>query len=236
MSPTDDSDIEDLLTSKSGDAGVETAPLNLDHLTKGTLDVGNARRRMSPNVCDVASAHCSYFCYAYPCTCSVLTFVGIALSLFLFLEAVTNPTEYFGYIKSENLGVDTKLTTHDVDHWCLKGDNDSCRCDDPLEPISRMEFRTWLLAHKANKELIESYKGSELLDVAFLGESLVEEMDGRWMGRKQEGTLTSIAKTFDKNFKRENSGIEGVALGVAGDTVSTNNAYACIRPLDAATF
>jgi hypothetical protein len=75
-------------------------------------------------------------------------------------------------------------------------------------------------AHHENKKHVEGYLESDFLDVAFLGESLVEEMDGRWLGRTVGDQLENIAKNFRRHFKREESGMEGVALGIAGDTVS----------------
>lgn len=138
------------------------------------------------------------------------------------IGAVLNPTETFGVIKNDytNIQSEYDLSLGKIDHWCLKGDNDSCRCEDPLEPNSRIEYKTWNEAHKSNKNRVEAFRDSELLDVAFIGESLVEEMDGQWMGRQEGEELQSIGKVFKKQFKREKSGMEGVALGIAGDTVS----------------
>ena len=78
------------------------------------------------------------------------------------------------------------LSLGKVDHWCLDGGNDNCRCDDPLEPQARSEYRSWTAAHKANKEEVGYYRavyGMEptlvdvkeggvrhKLDVAFVGE------------------------------------------------------------------
>jgi hypothetical protein len=142
--------------------------------------------------------------------------------MFFLIGALLNPTETFGVIKNDysNIQSEYDLSLGKIDHWCLKGDNDSCRCEDPLEPSSRIEFKTWNAAHSNNKKLVEAYVDSEMLDVAFVGESLVEEMDGRWMGRAQGDDLKGIEKIFKKQFKREKSGMEGVALGIAGDTVS----------------
>jgi len=207
---SDDSDLEDLV-------GSETAPLNLDHLTKATMDVSGSRYQSNaPGISDLVSAQCSYLCYAYPCCCGTVTFFTVGMVMFLLLSAVTNPYEYFGLVGDASF--QSQLSTANVDHWCLKGDNDSCRCDDPLEPMPRTEFKTWSMAHKANKESIQAYVDSENLDVAFIGESLVEEMDGRWMGRTQAGVLKEVSSLFQQNFSRDKSGIEGIALGVAGDT------------------
>lgn len=58
-------------------------------------------------------------------------------------------------------------------------------------------------------------------DIAFVGSSVVEEMDGRWFGDARDDQLASLEKIFKKNFNRQEGGtLEGVALGIAGDTVS----------------
>ena len=118
------------------------------------------------------------------------------------------------------------LTQGKIDHWCLKGDDDSCRCEDPLVPTARGEFKTWTIAHAANKQILEEIS-SQQVDVAFVGESLVEEMDGRWMGRTKGAQLEVLAKMFGKKFSRDSSGVQGVALGIAGDTVRVNMKVCC---------
>jgi hypothetical protein len=46
-------------------------------------------------------------------------------------------------------------------------------------------------------------------------------MDGRWFGDKTNTLLSELAKIFDKNFSKEKGGkLDGLAIGVAGDTVS----------------
>jgi len=64
----------------------------------------------------------------------------------------------------------------------------------------------------------------------FLGESVVEAMDGRWLGKKMPSTaprgegqedakVQSIDKIFEKNFRKDKGGkVEGLALGIAGDS------------------
>jgi len=142
------------------------------------------------------------------------------------------------------------LSLSQVDHWCVRGDNDSCRCEDPLEPSPRAEFKSWNAAHKANVAEVSLYralfgespqlideelgKARPKIDVAFLGESVVEAMDGRWLGKhiigsskqkqqQQQGkkNLPMINETFEKLFRKDKGGeLEGVALGIAGDTTS----------------
>ena len=221
----DDSDLEDLLSHKEGDHPLEHAPLNLDHLTKGQLDVpssSSSRHNKSLTMYAYASAWISYMCYAHPKCCSVLLIVLITLGMILLVNVVVNPTETFGVIPNDYSRIHSEydLSLGKIDHWCLKGDNDSCRCEDPLEPTSRGEYKSWVQAHHENKNLVEAFKDSEFLDVAFVGESLIEEMNGRWMGRPQSDELLAISKSFEKHFKRQNNGMDGIALGIAGDTVS----------------
>jgi len=48
--------------------------------------------------------------------------------------------------------LDLKLGS--IDHWCLRGGDDQCRCEDPLTPSARSETRTWGAAHGRNKKAI----------------------------------------------------------------------------------
>lgn len=232
--PVDDSDLDDLLAGgKAGDS-TETAPLNLDHLTQGKLDVPRRQAHFNAmSMTDVVSAYCNYFCYQYPvlCTCFALSF--ILLFVVILVNATLNPTEEFGVIKQDfseigvkehditNIRSEFDLKMGKIDHWCLNGGNERCRCEDPLMPQSRSQYKAWVNIYKKNKQQIVAYKDSDLLDVAFLGESLVEEMDGRWLGRDDSDELKAIGKIFAKRFKKQKrpENLEGVALGIAGDTV-----------------
>jgi hypothetical protein len=105
---------------------------------------------------------------------------------------------------------------------CLKGDNDSCKCEDPLDPQSRGEFRGWAKAQVGNTNLVQSLvdQGKVTPDIAFLGASVIEEMSGKWFGNDGDDNLKSLKSLFDKNFqKSEGSELDAVALGIAGDTV-----------------
>ncbi len=116
---------------------------------------------------------------------------------------------------------------HSYIHRCLRGDNDSCKCEDPLEPQSRGEFRAWAKAQNANVAFVDSLieQGKAAPDIAFLGASVVEEMSGKWFGVDKDENLKSLKRMFDKNFKKsEGADLEAVALGIAGDTVRCANA------------
>lgn len=107
---------------------------------------------------------------------------------------------------------------------CLKGDNDSCRCENPLEPQSRGEFRAWTVAQTANTQLVKSLveAGTASPDICFMGASVIEEMAGRWFGKDLDDNLKGLGTMFKKNFQKSEGGpLDAVALGIAGDTVCT---------------
>jgi len=114
----------------------------------------------------------------------------------------------------------------DIDHWCLKGDNDSCQCEDPLQPTPRSEIRAWTKAHWGNVQQINNLVEEDLPDpdIAFFGGSVVEKMDGKWFGTKEDPRLKGLTKTFNKHFTNldgdatDDDSLTAVALGVAGDT------------------
>jgi hypothetical protein len=114
------------------------------------------------------------------------------------------------------------LKVGSIDHWCLGGGNDFCKCEDPLQPQARAEFRKWTNTHIANKEMVNSWvEHDKDPDIAFFGASVVEEMDGRWFGSANDTDLRGLGTLFDNNFNKEKGGsLDGVALGIAGDTVS----------------
>ncbi|EEC42764.1 predicted protein [Phaeodactylum tricornutum CCAP 1055/1] len=225
----EDSDLTDLLQNQMGGSnttsGTETARFNLDHLTQGKMSL-SPRNTSSKKAAflDVASSYISMLCHYYPGLCGFFVFLGIAATLALLSNLFFNPTENLGVIKHDHSNIksvyDVKMGQ--IDHWCLKGDNDSCRCEDPLNPISRADHKSWVQAFKANRRLVKEFQDpikAATLDVAFLGESVIEEMDGRWMGRNRSAGLGNIGKTFKAHFSKQKGGtLEGVALGIAGDT------------------
>jgi lysophospholipase L1-like esterase len=192
----------------------------------------------------------SLCCYAFPRLSKCIVTIGCFALLSFVASTIFNPT-----VDNHKMGADYSainsaydLSLSKVDHWCVRGDNDSCRCEDPLEPSPRAEFKSWNAAHKANVAEVNLYralfgespsmieeetgKPRAKIDVAFLGESVVEAMDGRWLGKHIIGSkLTQsspssgknfpmINETFEKLFRKPGGDFEGVALGIAGDTTS----------------
>jgi hypothetical protein len=225
----DDDDLHDLLPADGyKNDHSQMQPLNLDHLSQGELDVP-VKYQQGPS-CSLLSLCCAYLTYACeyaPRFCCTLGVLGLLVpSYFLVMAVFLNPTEHFGTVVHDYSSIQSQydLTVGNIDHWCIKGDNDSCRCEDPLQPQPKAEFRPWTKAHNDNKKIVTDLleKGKTTPDIAFMGASVVEEMDGRWFGDKRDEQLEKLQTLFERNFDKANGGkVDAVALGIAGDTVRT---------------
>jgi len=203
-----DTDLADLL---------ETSP------TKRRQQQSQRQPENNPGICQVIRAHVSYYCYAM-CTstwglyfCFVLLLLIVALCIYY----KVNPTLWFGFpaMKNDYSDISSKfdLDIGKIDHWCLGGGNEGCNCEDPLTPVSRVEQRSWVEAFKENKKQVNQYAEDPVmmadLDVAILGESAVEEMDGRWMGRRPNDELVAIGTIFKNHFhKNKGAEVEGTSV------------------------
>lgn len=230
--------------STSGSSNVN---LNLDYLTRprvsvlsgndstkklpgGRVVIGKRNRINRPRpLCEFLSSYTAMMCYYYPTLCSCC-FIGLLLGFVVLLGKLTlfNQMVEFGDLSSlGDMEIKSKydLTIGKVDHWCLRGGNEGCNCADPLTPSDRSDHRSWLLAVKENEKMIdEIIKTKRKIDVAILGESVVEAMGGRWMGLHGGSGMAKRKKKFEKKFGNSTGGVSelstvsGVALGVAGDT------------------
>ena len=220
MVKKDDDDLDDLL-------GAEMAPLNLDHLTRSPVKMSprstkNASRR---SIWEGLSNYVSMLCYFYPIACGLVIFALIGLFFLAVGTLLFNPVDRYGVIAHDHSNIRSKfdLAVGQIDHWCLSGDDDHCTCNDPLVPLSRGDHKSWVQAFKANRKIVKTFQGDPTrmakLDVAFVGESVIEEMDGRWMGLQRGSNLKNLETIFNSHFSRKGGGrVDGVALGIAGDT------------------
>ncbi|KAL7519155.1 hypothetical protein ACHAWX_003948 [Stephanocyclus meneghinianus] len=233
--PTDDSDLEDLITKEgSPSRSASAAKFNLDKITDHPVTTHSF---LGP-----------FYLLSYTCSLCLSSRLSKCILIFFALGLIStliNPTQKTGIMGADYSAIQSAydLSLSQVHHWCISGDNDSCACEDPLEPQHRQEFKSWNAAHKANVAEVSLYralygeqpttidvdtgKARPGIDVAFLGESVVEAMDGRWLGKHILGKdgenqdFRRIDKTFEKFFRKEKGGtVEGVALGIAGDTAS----------------
>jgi hypothetical protein len=105
-----------------------------------------------------------------------------------------------------------------IDHWCLRGGNDDCTCDDPTEELSRPEISGWTKVFERNKQV--AAEAPRDIDVVFLG----DEFTQAWTGMKMTKPILGgnmIATFFNQTFQKDKGGdVNGIALGIYGDTVS----------------
>jgi len=119
------------------------------------------------------------------------------------------------------------LSMGKIDHWCLTGGNKNCNCEDPTLPVSKMQYRFWKQTHTLNLNSIDEYLANleTGLDVAFIGENIVESWAGRSIGIRTAG-MKPMQHLFEQYFHKEGGGNEekgggkfnGLPLGIAGDT------------------
>ncbi|EJK47041.1 hypothetical protein THAOC_34265 [Thalassiosira oceanica] len=48
------------------------------------------------------------------------------------------------------------LTLGKIDHWCIRGDDNNCRCEDPLVPMSKRSSHKWEEQHKENIKVAQA--------------------------------------------------------------------------------
>jgi hypothetical protein len=92
----------------------------------------------------------------------------------------------------------------------------SCKCPNPLVAQHRKSYKTWSLAHEANKQEAQD---ADFVDVVFLGDSITEGWRGTSLGKHVEHKEANI-DVFNSLFHvDEGADFQGLALGIAGDKV-----------------
>ena len=93
-----------------------------------------------------------------------------------------------------------------------------------MQPEPMAEFKAWTKAHTYNKKIVDDLiqQGKANPDIAFLGAAIVEVMVGRYFGEERGSDLSAMKELFDHNFGESEDGkLDAVALGIAGDNVSS---------------
>mmetsp|Transcript_12535 Transcript_12535/g.35591 ORF Transcript_12535/g.35591 Transcript_12535/m.35591 type:complete len:504 (-) Transcript_12535:11-1522(-) len=177
------------------------------------------------NACALMGAFVSYSIQYSPRTFWVIAiFLLIVPSYYVIVDVFFNPIEHFGEIGHDysNLNLQSNFDSQmrNIEHWCLQGDSDSCQCEDPTQPAPRQEFRRWTNAHAGNVMQIQNMidQGLASPEIAFLGGSVIEKMDGRWFGDIRNQGLNEVAEIFNKHFDGKDGSMTAVALGIAADT------------------
>lgn len=96
----------------------------------------------------------------------------------------------------------------------------TCQCEDPTTAKSRQELPQWARIHHINKEAAMEHQGDDV-DVIFLGDSITEGWLGTSYGQTKQ-VVHDVPAVFKSFFSIQDEGsYEGIALGIAGDTVRT---------------
>jgi lysophospholipase L1-like esterase len=104
-----------------------------------------------------------------------------------------------------------------------------CDCLNPMEPVVG-SLEGWMGAYEANLSLVRSkVQQNQQVDVVFLGDSITEEWNGRWLGKRQ-GRYTSMFEETHNVWKdlfdsggstaHGTGAMNGLALGIAGDRIA----------------
>jgi len=233
----DDADIEDLLTDttkeeKSNDNNEKSLKDAMDKLSGKNNQKDDTMIHLLPsktaafNICELIFAYISLFILNRPKQCSA--FVGISLLVIVVVVNLTlknasdgaSPENIIEHDYSE-IKSQYEMNIGKVDHWCLQGGDQHCRCEDPLRSVKKGGFPAWEKAFKKNVDSIDEaiFNDDEAeLDVVFLGENIVEY----WSGSSLSFNSTfvhNVSRAFNKQFKGD-SKIRGLPLGIAGDTTS----------------
>ena len=154
----DDSDLEDLLSGSSPkQTEMKSLNVSLDRLS------GNSGPTfVSPLY--MITASCRLCFYSFPRLAKCLCFLLVLGAIGFVSNTLFNPVKPMGKMGGDYSAIKSAydLKINQVDHWCIQGDNDSCKCEDPLEAASRSEFKSWNSAHKANVAEVSKNAGQVL--------------------------------------------------------------------------
>jgi len=230
-SPEDDSDINDLLGDKpsSDDKEDEKKSLKSAMDKLSSSDQNEDLIRLLPsktalfNVCELIFAYISLFVLNRPKVSGgivLVSLIGIIVGVNLTLKNAPDPSPEH-VIEHDYSGIKSQyeLSAGKVDHWCLQGGDQHCRCEDPLRPVKKKGFPAWEKAFQKNLDSIDdAFENDEEIDVVFLGENMVEYWGGRSLSFNST-FVHNVSQHFNQQFKKEGK-IRGLPLGIAGDTTS----------------
>lgn len=97
-------------------------------------------------------------------------------------------------------------------------ENATCKCTDPRLPLARSLQGNWIKHHWRMVQEVYNPSHNTTLDVVFLGDSLVERLNGTHVLGTQ--VKLSMREVFEAHFTKQGGGkLEGLALGTDADTV-----------------
>jgi len=121
-----------------------------------------------------------------------------------------------GHSEEREVVIWENLKLSNIQNWCLDENPMSCKCASPLTPKPRDGHKTWTQAHLENKEDAANIR-SNLLDVAFFGDSIMEGWKGTSFGQamnSKKGNLDIFESMFDST---KGGDFDGLILAIAGD-------------------
>jgi hypothetical protein len=199
-------------------------PLEMEelHPRPSARAVRSHAHHYSSNQCRTACMLLKLYMEAYPLISTIIFFALLLLVVILFVETTTH-TDRRHQLTHDYSRIDAhyNFRAARIDHWCLFGGDDSCQCDDFTEPTSREEMKGWLEAHRENVKRAQASVKKDL-DVVFVGDEVTELWNGRLMNLpiSLNPNGQAIKEYFDRTFTKKGGGqFEGLALGIAGDSV-----------------
>ena len=226
----DDSDLQDLLEESSPESPKSTtsakassskAQSSYSNYYNSNINNGHSSSSL---IFRLPELMC-YLLTSFLLKCPSLGKIGvIAMISFLVyaLVTLTGSSQSIGVIKYDFSSIHSQydFDIGKIDHWCVAG-GDKCNCPDPLHATPRLH-RAWHKAVDRHKRMIVENPNP---DVAFVGQTLIEALNGRINGndmRKAEffGRINHIfTKKFgssDRNVQKQNP-VQGIAMGLTGD-------------------
>lgn len=177
--------------------------------------------RQKPHPIDQLWGFIKLYFELHPGQGAILGAIAVVLVVYAWISSFQHPLarHQLHHHYSDQVDREYNFKASQLDHWCLFGGDDVCTCDDFTEPTSRAEVPGWLEAHEANKNRMDT---SIFYDVVFVGDDVVEQWNGNWLN-KLAPDGKGIKAYFDSTFSTENGGnFDGLALGIAGDSVRTD--------------
>lgn len=192
-----DSDLQDLITSSSSSAAAENlhskSGNQLPEYDNSTMNypTRGPKRSFFEACRDILELICirvcclSYYTLAFLLANPLLLVTVLVLIVYglLSLSHFTFNNQSIGVIEYDFSNIHSALDfdISKVDHWCIMGGDEKCRCEDPLHATPKMS-KQWMQAHEADKTMIQSLSSKHDIDVVFVGQSVVEVMNGRVRG------------------------------------------------------
>lgn len=141
-------------------------------------------------------------------------FLGVALSISIGIAISTSYRHH--HKKFNNNPFDDAQITHDyseitskydltlgsIDHWCLRGGDNACRCEDPLEPMSRRSNPKWEEQHTENMKVAQA---AMMKLFSSDNQNFEPNYDDEWLERHDDDWIDGEGSRFGMDDYRSSS-------------------------------